>query len=629
MLLGGLLNMQSTHGKLMRRQSVRYVQVIVLLVSILVFPKVAVSANPQEDNQAGLVIQFGNGDVITRCVSFSEVQITGYQLLERSGLEFEASFDPNLGAFVCSIEGEGCPKNDCQCQVPLYWSYWKMIDGDWVYSVIGVSQATVLPGQIDGWVWGDGSSPPPRVSFEDVCPVEEPMSTFTNTPQPTATETAFPTLTPTSTFTEMPTQQVATNTPTQDALPTETPTLSPTVTSTSAAYPPPVESSTDTPTPLPSSTQTQTPTEPEPSFTPQATSTKVKDVLVLPTQTSTPTMLSSPTVSPVETKTFVDEGFVDGGHKFGSNGVDKLLIFGLLFVASGGVLWGYQMFPSIGEKYLRYGIYVLTTIVGIISFLAPFFPGKFSAVLAGEHTGGGSAFYLLMIVLGISFLVMLVEAQGQAANAKMMAMLGVLSAVNATLRFAEVAFPGPAGFSPIFFLIVLTGYAYGGSIGFLLGVLTMLVSAIITGGVGPWLPAQMLAAGWVGLSAPLVRPLVQKAKRRYPKVEMLALAVFSAGWGLFFGVIMNLWFWPFFSGPSEQYWQPGIGIGIGDTVSRYLAFYLTTSLVWDLFRAVGNFLLVYFFGKPVLRVLRRFKKRFTITYQPEKQFSPDAPRRDV
>ena len=35
----------------------------------------------------------------------------------------------------------------------------------------------------------------------------------------------------------------------------------------------------------------------------------------------------------------------------------------------------------------------------------------------------------------------------------------------------------------------------------MLGNTTMFASAILTGGVGPWLPFQMLAAGWVGLGA--------------------------------------------------------------------------------------------------------------------------------
>ena len=81
--------------------------------------------------------------------------------------------------------------------------------------------------------------------------------------------------------------------------------------------------------------------------------------------------------------------------------------------------------------------------------------------------------------------------------------------MNSTLRFAEAAIPGPGGFSPIFLLIVLGGYVYGARFGFLLGALTILVSGMLTGGVGPWMPYQMFVAGWTGMAAPLCRPMVR------------------------------------------------------------------------------------------------------------------------
>jgi hypothetical protein len=55
---------------------------------------------------------------------------------------------------------------------------------------------------------------------------------------------------------------------------------------------------------------------------------------------------------------------------------------------------------------------------------------------------------------------------------------------------------------------------------------------------------------------------------------------------------------------------------VGETLRRYLFFYLATSLVWDLFRLAGNSLLILAVGAPVLRILRRFHARFDFTYQP-------------
>jgi energy-coupling factor transport system substrate-specific component len=203
-------------------------------------------------------------------------------------------------------------------------------------------------------------------------------------------------------------------------------------------------------------------------------------------------------------------------------------------------------------------------------------------------------------------------------SAKFVALLGVLVSINAVLRFAETGIPGPGGFSPIFFLIILTGYVFGGGFGFLMGALTLLVSAIVTGGMGPWLPGQMLAAGWVGLSSPLVRPLARLLDVEGQRGEALLLTVFAAAWGFAFGFIMNLWFWPFLSGPANQYWAPGISMS--STLQRYFAFYLTTSLVWDIIRAAGNVILTLAFGAPTLRALRRFQLRFVYRYQP----SPDS-----
>jgi energy-coupling factor transport system substrate-specific component len=147
-----------------------------------------------------------------------------------------------------------------------------------------------------------------------------------------------------------------------------------------------------------------------------------------------------------------------------------------------------------------------------------------------------------------------------------------------------------------------------------LGVLTLLVSAILTGGVGPWLPYQMFAAGWVGLSAPLCRPLAAALGGRGSKGEIAVLAVFGGYWGLLYGAIMNIWFWPYAMGPAQMYWQPGIGPW--ETLQRYLVFYAITSLAWDLARMAGNMLLIALGAAAVLRVLRRFQARFAFTYAP-------------
>ena len=95
---------------------------------------------------------------------------------------------------------------------------------------------------------------------------------------------------------------------------------------------------------------------------------------------------------------------------------------------------------------------------------------------------------------------------------------------------------------------------------------------------------------------------------RWSKLEIVVLCIFGAAWGFIYGAVMNLWFWPFQAGDPTQSWQAGLGFIQG--VQRYLAFYLATSAVWDVFAAIGNIALLGLFGLPTLKALQRFKNRF-------------------
>jgi energy-coupling factor transport system substrate-specific component len=149
-----------------------------------------------------------------------------------------------------------------------------------------------------------------------------------------------------------------------------------------------------------------------------------------------------------------------------------------------------------------------------------------------------------------------------------------------------------------------------------MGSFTLLVSGLVTGTVGPWLPYQMFAAGWAGLTAGWVpgamglmgRLVGGRESAPSSPSNVAILCAFGFFWGLLYGAIMNLWFWPFAVGPAEQTWSAGIGLG--ETLSRYATFYLVTSLTWDLARAVGNLALILVLGAPVVRALTRFRRRF-------------------
>jgi energy-coupling factor transport system substrate-specific component len=274
------------------------------------------------------------------------------------------------------------------------------------------------------------------------------------------------------------------------------------------------------------------------------------------------------------------------------------------------------------ERLVSLFTYALTSLIGVVAFLYPFWlphlVSQRETVANQAHLQ--DAVLVLTILVLLCFAVLLLEVQRQAVNTKTVALLGVLVAINATLRYLDNVIPLPGGFSPIFILIILTGYVYGGRFGFLMGALTLLVSALITGGVGPWLPYQMITAGWCGMTAPLCRWWRPRKGQVGSRYELLVLTGFSGLWGLLYGAIMNLWFWPFASGDPTQYWQPGITVW--DTVRRYTLFYLITSLAWDAARLAGNVLLTLALGAPILRALRRFQARFEFQYQPANVIEP-------
>ncbi|RLL66587.1 ECF transporter S component [Streptomyces sp. Z26] len=186
-------------------------------------------------------------------------------------------------------------------------------------------------------------------------------------------------------------------------------------------------------------------------------------------------------------------------------------------------------------------------------------------------------------------------------DAKAVAMLGVLAAAGAALRPLGA---GTAGLEPMFFLMVLSGRVLGPGFGFVLGAVSMCASALLTGGVGPWLPFQMLSMGWVSMGAGLLpRPDTLRGRP-----ELLLLAAYGAVASVLYGTAMNLQGWTYIAGlGSGVSFVPGDPLGAN--LSRFLAYVLATSLGWDLPRAALTVVLTLTVGGAVLKALRRATRR--------------------
>lgn len=186
-------------------------------------------------------------------------------------------------------------------------------------------------------------------------------------------------------------------------------------------------------------------------------------------------------------------------------------------------------------------------------------------------------------------------------DSKAIAMIGVLAAAGAALRPLGA---GTAGIEPMFFLMVLSGRVLGPGFGFVLGSVSMFASALLTGGVGPWMPFQMLSMGWVCMGAGLLPgPHAVRGRR-----ELWLLAGYGAVASVLYGTVMNLQGWPYIGGLSTGVsFVPGDPVG--ENLARFLAYCLATSLGWDLPRAVVTVVLSLTLGPAVLKALRRATRR--------------------
>jgi energy-coupling factor transport system substrate-specific component len=262
---------------------------------------------------------------------------------------------------------------------------------------------------------------------------------------------------------------------------------------------------------------------------------------------------------------------------------------------------------------LRPGASVLlavTSALGLVAFLWPFLVRPDGTENLAHASDAPWVFVLLLPLL---LAILIAEINEGALDAKAVALLGVLAACGTALRLPG----GVAGFEPLFFLLIPSGRALGKGFGFVLGALTLFASALITGGVGPWLPFQMLGAAWVGFFA----GCLPKASGRR---EIVLLAAYGCLAGLLYGFLLNLWFWPFGSSAGTQL-EFVYGAPLGENIRRYWGFYLATSLGWDIPRAVGNVMLVWFAGRPVLNALRRASRKAAFG-QPV-TFAPAPPHR--
>lgn len=239
-------------------------------------------------------------------------------------------------------------------------------------------------------------------------------------------------------------------------------------------------------------------------------------------------------------------------------------------------------------------IRILTAVLSLSFFLWPLLISTEGA----EQASIAQAIFMVLMPLLVALLIS--ELSSGKLNSRQIAVLGVLIALNSVIRLLGA---GTAGIETIFFLILIAAYAFGPAFGYLLGAGSIAVSALISGGVGPWMPFQMMAAGLLGL---LVGSLPKSENRKVQLVTLVIAAVFCS---YLYGQLMTLWNWPFLAGTGTSISYVAGG-PILLNLKHYLAFeVITGGLLWDTGRAITTAILVTLTAPALLTTLKRAARR--------------------
>lgn len=208
--------------------------------------------------------------------------------------------------------------------------------------------------------------------------------------------------------------------------------------------------------------------------------------------------------------------------------------------------------------------------------------------------------FAMAISASMLLFLILIELLYKGLGPRQLAVLAVLIALNAVIRLLGA---GVAGIETAFFLVIIAAYVFGSTFGYLLGSASLLLSALISGGFGPWLPFQMLAISLIGLAAGLL------PKTRRPR---LILSLFSVPASFTYGALMTMWNWPYLAGVgSSVSYLPGAGLI--ENVTRFIRFEIVTGgLIWDLGRTVTTVVLISVTGTTLLATLNRAAGRVAV-----------------
>ena len=240
----------------------------------------------------------------------------------------------------------------------------------------------------------------------------------------------------------------------------------------------------------------------------------------------------------------------------------------------------------------------ITALTSVCFFFWPFFISAENA----KQANVAQAIFIVLMPLLVTLL--LSEFSAGKIDSRQLAVLGVLIALNSVIRLLGA---GTAGIETIFFLILIGAFVFGSGFGYLLGAGSIAVSALISGGVGPWMPFQMMAAGLLGLLAGALPKLASKS------LQITMLIITAVITSYLYGFLMTLWNWPFLAGTGTTIsYLPGAAPL--ENLGRFITYEIFTGgLLWDTGRAITTAVLVALTAPALLTTLNRAARRAGIS----------------
>ena len=208
-------------------------------------------------------------------------------------------------------------------------------------------------------------------------------------------------------------------------------------------------------------------------------------------------------------------------------------------------------------------------------------------IFIGVYYLGGTQYYLIaFLILLETMLPFFLVFEGRKPQARELVVIAVLCAIGVVGRGAFFMLPS---FKPVLALVIISGVAFGGETGFLVGAMTMVASNMLFG-QGPWTPFQMFAAGIIGFLAGV---LFRKGLLRRSRVSLCIFGAIAAV--VIYGGLMN----------------PAAALIYVRTLNwKLLLTYYVSGIPVDLVHATATILFLWLAAEPMLEKLDRIKVKY-------------------